>query len=315
VPPLVSVVIPVHDTPQFLPAAVASVLRQTHTDLELIVVDDGSEQPAEAVLRADPRLRVVRREMRGGPSAARNDGWRRHANPTAAYVAFLDADDEWGPGKLAEQVAALEAAPACVAVGALMRYVATDGRELGIAGEAIRPDDRTRIAGGDLQPFQLSSLLVRRGALAQAGGFDEPLGLIGSEDLDLLARLAALGEIATVPHVLGSYRIHAASAMARHRQRINRGARFVRRRIDARRRGSDLTWEAFLATETVTWRDRRRDAVERCYRRAALGYADRRLPSACAYGLLAAAIDPAYTVQRFRRQFFARARRTAERLA
>jgi GT2 family glycosyltransferase len=220
-------------------------------------------------------------------------------------VAFLDADDAWDAEKLAVQTGVLDAAPDCVAVGTLMRYVSSTGRPLGTAGEAVTSADQARIARGELQPFQLSSLLVRRRALVQIGGFDETLGRIGSEDLDLVARLAEVGAIAVVPQVLGAYRIHGASAMARHRTRINRGARFVRARIAARRAGGDLQWDTFVAAEVYGWRERRRDWVERCYRRAALRVAERRMIRAAGSALLAAIIDPVYTVRRARRQLLA----------
>jgi len=297
------VIIPVHNTAEFLTEAINSVLSQTYERFEVIVVDDGSDRPlGDFPLGRDPRVKVVRRDECGGPSTARNDGWRIHADPRSDLVAFLDADDAWDPDKLALQIAAFEGDPVCVAVGTLMRYVSTSGRQLGIAGQTLRPDELARVAAGDLQPCQLSSLTVRRAALAATGGFDAPLGLLGSEDLDLVARLAALGRITVLPEILGSYRIHPHSAMARHRLRINRAGRFVKRRLEARRRGDDLTWERFVATEVYSWRDRRRDTVERCYRGAALWFAEGHLAAALGYAAAAFAIGPTYTLRRASRQ-------------
>jgi glycosyltransferase involved in cell wall biosynthesis len=306
VTPLVSVVIPVYNTADFLLEAVQSVLSQTYAHLSLVVVDDGSEVEIAALLRhfTDSRMCVVRR-TNGGASAARNVGWM--AVPDAEYVAFLDADDAWDSQKLRHQVAVLESDESCAGVGCLMRYVSSSGAVLGVAGQTVSEKDQRRIADGELQPFQLSSLLIRRSALEEIGGFDEALGLNGlqAEDLDLMARLAPLGRIHTLPVVLGSYRVHPASAMARHRRQINRAARFVRRRVQARRRGEDLTWEAFAATERTTWGERRQDIVEQYYRSAALWHAERRPLRALRYGMLATAVDPVYTVRRLYRQRFA----------
>ncbi len=174
---------------------------------------------------------------------------------------------------------------------------------LGTAGQQLDETDQARIASGELHPCQLSSVVVRTQSLARIGGFDEvPALAVGSEDLDLLARLASTGRVAVLPEVLGSYRLHPASAMAMHRRRINRAARFVRRRIAERREGRELTWEAFTASEHVSWASRRRDAVERCYRGAALWYGERRRVRALAYALGALAIDPWYTLRRVYRQ-------------
>ena len=93
-----SVVIPAFNYARYLPEAIASVLAQTFTALELIVVDDGStDGTADACAQyTDPRFRYVRQEN-AGLSAARNTGilQARHS-----YIAFLDADDRWEPGFL-----------------------------------------------------------------------------------------------------------------------------------------------------------------------------------------------------------------------
>ena len=312
VTPVVSVVIPAFHAARYVGDAVRSVLDQTFTAFELIVVDDGGGDSAAALgtLACDPRVRVTTRAVNGGASAARNEGWR--AARSGHLVAFLDADDRFHPGKLAAQVAFLNAHTQCVAVGSLMQYIASDGTPLGLAGQTVGDGDQERLARAELFPFQLSSLLVRRTALARVGGFDEALGRIGSEDLDLLAKLAACGRIECLPEVLGSYRIHPDSAMAKRRSDINRAAQFVRRRLAARRVGADLSWGAFLEAHRPTWPERRQDAVERCYRAAALWYGERRPVRAAAYGVMAAVLDPGYTLRRLYRQ---RVRAGSARLA
>src|SRR5205085_11910515 len=121
-----------------------------------------------------------------------------------------------------------------------------------------------------------SSLVVRRAAFDAIGGFDESFRYAGAEDIEFYSRLARCGKLGCVPQVLGSYRIHPKSAMARERLRINREAEFVRRRLAARQAGNDLTWKEFTATYRLTWQAHWQNAVEVCYRAAALNYAETR---------------------------------------
>jgi hypothetical protein len=131
-------------------------------------------------------------------------------------------------------------------------------------------------------------------------GFDDALR--EAEDLDFIARLARYGRIACVPKILGSYRIHPASAMARHRSTVNMYARFVRERLAARDAGEMLTWDRFSATYHPTWRERYQDFTERWYRSAALWYGEGKPLRALGFWLLAAVAAPAYTLRRVYRQ-------------
>ena len=103
--PQVSVVIPTYNRAHILGRAIDSVLQQTHRDLELIIVDDGSSDGTAALVRGieDPRVRYVHQQNRG-VSAARNRGI---AEARAEWLAFLDSDDEWLPQKLERQFSAL----------------------------------------------------------------------------------------------------------------------------------------------------------------------------------------------------------------
>lgn len=107
--PLVSVVIPAFNAARFLPGSIPSVLAQTWTDFELIVVDDGSTDTTAACVQAfdDPRIRLVSQANRG-LAGARNGGIRE---ARGIYIAFLDADDLWHPEKLARHVAHLRSQP------------------------------------------------------------------------------------------------------------------------------------------------------------------------------------------------------------
>src|SRR3954465_5067207 len=107
---MVSVLLPTFNRAHYLPDAVHSVLRQTETRWELIVADDGSTDETNAYLAtlSDPRIRILRLDHVGHPGEVRN---RALALCRAPWVAFLDSDDWWEPGKLATQLAALAAHP------------------------------------------------------------------------------------------------------------------------------------------------------------------------------------------------------------
>jgi glycosyltransferase involved in cell wall biosynthesis len=299
--PRVSVVIPTFNAARYIVEAVRSVLAQSLTDLEVIVVDDGSTDDTRTVLGrvADPRLRLLV-EANHGPAHARNQGCR--AARAAEYLAFLDADDGWDADKLAEQVRFLSASPELIGVGCFMRYVSSTGRILGQTGRTIGPAELRRVAAGELFPFPISSLVVKRRAAAQVGLFDESFRYAGSEDLDFVARLGSVGPLQCVPRVLGSYRVHPESAMARNRVRINFEARFVRRRIARRLEGGELTLDEFRAQYRPTWVERRRDLVEVLYRSAALWSGEGRPFRALSYAGLALLLDPRYTLRRLYRQ-------------
>lgn len=105
--PLVSVVIPTYNRAQLLKRALKSVLAQTHRNLEIIVVDDASEDDIARIVvdLGDSRIRYIRHETNKGGSAARNTGIRE---ATGSYIAFLDDDDEWEPEKTEEQLKTLQ---------------------------------------------------------------------------------------------------------------------------------------------------------------------------------------------------------------
>jgi cellulose synthase/poly-beta-1,6-N-acetylglucosamine synthase-like glycosyltransferase len=187
----VSVVIPAFNYAHFLPQAIASVLGQTHSALELLVVDDGSTDNTPAVVAsfADPRLRYIWQEN-AGLSASRNTGIREARHP---FVAFLDADDIWKPELLAcvlDRFAGLPEDFACVATGTTRmdasgqpsptsHYNASHTRELTVRDFCLRN-----------HPLS-SSVVVKRHVFAETGGFDTALR--SSEDRDMWIRLTARG--------------------------------------------------------------------------------------------------------------------------
>lgn len=124
----ISVVMPVYNAGGYLRESVESVLRQTHASLELVAVDDCSDDGSWDLLRsyadADPRVKAIRHEANGGVAAARNTGI---SAATGRHVAFLDSDDWWHPHKLELQLAHMVQTKAQVSYTAYDRVSAEGG--------------------------------------------------------------------------------------------------------------------------------------------------------------------------------------------
>lgn len=167
----VSVVIPLYNKARHIRRAMESVLRQTHLDFELIVVDDGSTDASVDRVREfeDPRVRLLSQEN-AGVGAARNRGV---SATSGKLVAFLDADDEWMPDFL-ETVLRLHAQfPEAKVWGTAYAMQDTRGRLTPV--KSVRTDVPCLInfwaCSGFVQPMNASSILVERHALEGVAGF------------------------------------------------------------------------------------------------------------------------------------------------
>lgn len=204
----VGVVIPTRDRPQWLGVALRSVLAQEGVAVEVAVVDDG-EGPATAALverLADPRVRLLPNAGPSGVSGARNTGI---AEVGGDWLAFLDDDDVWAPGKLAAQLAeAVQARRGWVYAG----DVTVDERLRVLAGgpPPAPHDVVAALRRYNAVPAGASNVVVRREVLEVTGGFEPQLRT--SEDWDLWLRLARVGLPACVPEPLVAVRTHAAMA-------------------------------------------------------------------------------------------------------
>ena len=171
--PLVSVIIPAFNAARHIAAAIDSVLAQTHTAIELIVVDDGSSEDTVAVVeRVAAPVRVIRQEN-AGPAAARNRGI---AEAKGDFLAFLDADDLWPRWKLNAALAALTANPAHdVAIGRSQLFEGTDTSDMEFIASPL-----------DTFPWSIAAAVFRRSAFEAIGTFDPDLRF--GEDTDWFDR-------------------------------------------------------------------------------------------------------------------------------
>jgi glycosyltransferase involved in cell wall biosynthesis len=195
----VSVIIPVYNRSAELRRAIRSVLAQSYTDFELIVVDDASSENIAAVVAdiADSRVRLIRKTVNQGAASARNSGIEA---ATGRWVAFLDSDDEWLPHKLERQVARLAGRPAgariCCSGYVILHIQERRARE-------FRPSDwhgtaRQLVWGCNLSPG--STLVAERTCFDEIGLFDVTLRRF--EDWDWLLRYLRRYPISIEPEVL-----------------------------------------------------------------------------------------------------------------
>ncbi|MBD1806880.1 glycosyltransferase [Microcoleus sp. FACHB-SPT15] len=205
--PIISVVIPVYNGEKTIRETIESVLEQTFQDVEIIVVNDGSQDKTLEIVDSikDPRIKVFS-YPNAGPSPSRNRGI---SPATGEYIAFLDADDLWKPDKLEAQLKALQANPQ-----AALAYSWTD--YIDESGQFLRQGAHITISGDVYKHLVLSNFLdsgsnplIRSHALAEVGGFDE--SLTHAEDWDLWLRLASRYPFVVVrsPHIL--YRTYGTS--------------------------------------------------------------------------------------------------------
>ena len=211
--------IPVGGWAPYLAEALDGVLGESPA--EVVVVDDGSAYPIQLHPDHAARCRVVRREARGGPAAARNTGLAALGD-AVDLVAFCDADDAWEPGSLAPRVAALKDWGATAAFGRA-RIVGPDGRETGELWE-LPPAGLVTDLGALYahNPVLTSSVVIRR----EAARFDESYEQ--AEDWELWLRtLADGGSLACVPEAVVRYRRHPqgltadVAALARAQERLH----------------------------------------------------------------------------------------------
>lgn len=201
--PTVSVIIPAYNSEKFIGQAIDSVLSQTYSKLEIVVVNDGSTDNTANVVQQfcySGRLNYIEQENKGVASA-RNVGIRRSGGE---LIAFLDHDDCWFPKKLEHQVAFILANPAVPWVHS-NAYVDFKGSrksvrwQTGVQGHSFRElFVRNQII--------LSTVLLRRVCLEGVGLFNERFG--GAEDYDLWLRLAIRYPLGYLDEVLALYRIH-----------------------------------------------------------------------------------------------------------
>lgn len=181
--PLVSVIVPTHNRPDFLEKTIQSILDQTYSNLEIIVVSNGfSESNKKTVQKFnDPRILYLEQENSGGPASPRNHGIKK---AHGSYLAFCDDDDLWLPEKIEKQVAILEKQPEFgLCYTKMIRF--NENKEWSNSNEE-GPVTFTSLLYTNTAP--ISSVIVKKHLIDKSGGFSESRKVGDSEDYEFLLR-------------------------------------------------------------------------------------------------------------------------------
>lgn len=227
--PTVSVVMPLYNQEPYVEAAVRSLLAQTFSDFELIIIDDGSTDASLTIVRrlasSDERIRVYN-QKNFGRAITRNRGVKL---ARAELMAMLDPDDIAMPERLALQVEYMQEHPECVALGAQFESVCMKGIPLNVSSLPLdHASIEARLLEDDGQALTQGVSMMRRTVCLAAGSYNAQYA--AGEDADLFLRMALKGQLANLPQTLLQYRQHPKSTVNTagrpeyddYRQRIER---------------------------------------------------------------------------------------------
>lgn len=203
--PLVTVLLPAYNAELYLAEAVESILKQTFSDFELLVINDGSKDRSSEIVRSfkDERIRLVENETNLRLIATLNKGIKL---AKGKYIARMDADDVSLPDRLQKQVAFMEAHPEAGVCG-------TWFEQLGNPGKVVKypeSDAAIRVMMLYQTPFCHPSVILRKEVLEKNQVFFSP-DFIHGEDYEMWIRLSSYTRFANIPEVLLHYRVHESS--------------------------------------------------------------------------------------------------------
>lgn len=255
--PQVSVLIPSYNHAHYLDHALQSVISQSFSDWEAIVIDDGSTDDTQKVTAQfdDPRIRYIYQENQG-LSAARNTGLREANSET---IALLDADDIWKDNYLETMLAPLENQPEAVAVYCGFQYIDENGQDVGIPSIKVVPPDEFReyfAANGNwLVP---SGVVFRKIIAEEEGCFDESLRAV--EDAYLWSKMSYQGPFVGIPLPLVGYRRHASNMSSDPQRMVSSNYKILER------------YHGPPQGDVSNWTDRKKFVYARYFRSATTRY-------------------------------------------
>ena len=305
---MISVVMPAYNAADFIGEAIQSILDQTYTDYEFIIVDDGSTDGTAAIIQSyaerDPRIRLIE-NPHGGVCEARNTAIRQASGD---WIVLMDADDIARPHRIERLVQAAEADPEVVVWGSYLTRITINGDVIGnievgtTSKEAFYAIDRTQ----RLIEMFAPTAMFRRDIALKVGGYN-PLLLV-AEDSELWDRMADYGPIVTVPESLLLYRLHDKSLTMTNQDMITMLHGFPPARQRARAEGRDLTVEQYI--EDYSNRPLRQRLATYMLNRskyygkmASIVWARRQYPLAGVYLALSIAVQPRFMLTRIWNDF------------
>ena len=232
--PSISVLMSAYNSEKFISQAIESILNQSFSDFELVVINDGSTDKTKKILenykKEDKRIKVYHQNNLG-IAKTRN---RLIEAASAPYISWMDSDDISLATRLELQFSLLESAPEIVALGTGTELIDEDGAPICFwpAPKTHEEIDSWHMSGrGGAIIF--SSSTMRKKTLIDVGGFDE--NLTGAEDLSLFLKLAEVGELRNLNNTLLLYRQHIRSISHTHKEKIRSDTEKVIRAAEDRR--------------------------------------------------------------------------------
>jgi len=220
---------PVYNGERTIAQAIESVLKQTYTDWEIIVIDDGSTDDTRKIVeryRSAPadRIRYIHQENQG-LACARNTGIRQ---ARGEFLALLDADDVWLPTRLEETVKALDADPSAGIAHANITWISETGEILSTPRRQARHLSGYIFENIFLRKAHIScpTVLFRKKCCEEVGMFDPNLARLGCEDRELWLRISQRHKVRYIDKVLALYRV-SASSMSRNQEKMLRARLYV----------------------------------------------------------------------------------------
>ena len=202
--PAISVVLPVYNGEKYLAEAIESVLQQTFTNFELIIIDDGSVDGSLEIIRkfekADGRVRIVARKNRGLAITLNESIDISRSN----LIARMDQDDVCLPNRLARQYEFMQQHPETVALGSAAKFIDSEG--LSVCSYLPPTDDAILSQMFPGSPFVHPSVMLRKDAFYKAKKYPEKMRL-GGEDVVLFGRIAKFGTLRNLSTALIKYRL------------------------------------------------------------------------------------------------------------
>jgi glycosyltransferase involved in cell wall biosynthesis len=255
--PEISVLIPSYNHAHYLTHAVRSVISQSFSDWEAIIIDDGSTDDTQKVAAQfdDPRIRYIYQENQG-LSAARNTGIRES---NSDIIALLDADDIWTKDYLDTMMASLGNQTEVVAVYSGFQYIDESGKEVGFPSTKVVPPEEFRdyfAANGNwLVP---SGVVFRKVVAQEEGCFDESLRAV--EDAYLWSKMSYRGPFVGIPLPLVGYRRHASNMSSDPQRMVSSNYKILER------------YHGPPQGDVSTWTDRKKFLYTRYFRSATIRY-------------------------------------------
>ena len=245
--PKISVIMPAYNAERYIREAIDSILRQTWSDFELIIIDDGSTDSTAAIIAGytDNRIRFCPNAQNMGVAATLNRGLELACG---AYIARMDADDISLPERFAKQAAYLDAHP-----------------DVTVCGTAIELFFPCGIAH--------PSVMMRRAAILELGGYDPAFN--GMEDYELWCRVAEKGKIAVLPEILLRYRIHSGQVTQNPSPKFKEQMQNLKRRqlaqLGVTAEPEEFSAYAAYCIGTIETSYAQAAALGRCFEKAAAG--------------------------------------------